>query len=90
MSFILHILNIFFIQKTSLLQVFIVLLAYYGAKIFIYKYCWLLLFIDYIVFPTSSAQDLVTSTNAASKSTTSIVKILPSPFMVYGEKLENI
>jgi len=54
------------------------------------KYCWLLLFIDYIMFPTSSTQDLVMSTNAASKSTTLIVKILPSPFMVYGEKLENI
>jgi len=54
------------------------------------KYCWLLLFIDYIMFPTSSTQDLVMSTNAALKSTTLIVKILPSPFMVYGEKLENI
>jgi len=89
-GFILHGLNIFFIQKTALLQVLIVLLAYCGDKIFIYKYCWLLLFIDYIMSSTPSIQDLVMSTNAASTSTTSIVRILSSPFMVNGEKIERV
>ena len=88
-GFILHGLNIFFIQKTALLQVLIVLLAYCGDKIFIYKYCWLLLFIDYIMSSTP-IQDLVMSTNAASTSTTSIVRILSSPFIVNGEKIERV
>ena len=39
---------------------------------------------------TPSIQDLIMSTNAASTSTTSIVRILSSPFMVYGDKLERV
>jgi hypothetical protein len=35
---------------------------------------------------TPSIQDLIMSTNAASTSTTSIVRISPSPFVVHSEK----
>ena len=82
-DFILHILNIF-IYSIALLQVFFLLLDYYGVEVFIYNYYWQF-FIDYII---SFTQDLVVSTSVASINTILVVRTPLSPFK-HGEKPEK-
>ena len=53
-----------------------------------YKYYLLLFF--YIIYSTFSAQDLVVPTNVALTSTTSVVRIQPSYFVVHSEKHINL
>jgi hypothetical protein len=79
----------YFYLLSCLLQVFILLLAYFLDEVFIYKYYWLFFKTYYIMPSTLSIQDLVVPINVASTKITLIVRISSSPFMVYGEKPEK-